>query len=258
MAARPPPRIHLVSDLHLEKGGLYPTYLEKIDAQILILAGDIGAPFTPKYQNFIKYCAQIFSHVIVVAGNHEYYNKRHNMAEIDAQIDLVVSAYANVHYLQRRQVTIEDITFVGCTLWSLPNASAPLTNDFKKIKGMTFGLYRHLFHTDLKYLSHTLEQIEPIPGHKTVVITHHLPSPALIAAPYRGDPTNTFYATNIVHLMAYCSMWVCGHTHHRTTQIINGCECHINPYGYPSESPQETGFDPTLILSPPSPTRMGT
>lgn len=243
-------RIHLVSDLHLELSKSYPTYLSKVEADTLVLAGDIGKPFTDKYENFIDYCAKLFKHVIIVAGNHEYYQSKlkKSMLEIDNRIKEICDKHDNTYFLQRSSIVIDNIRFVGCTLWSLCEKYANKTNDFDNIKHMTIATYLQLHMSDSKYLDNILDTTT----YFTVVVTHHVPSYKLINSKYKGDITNSFYASHLDHIISKANVWLCGHTHSSLNMVINNCQCVINAYGYPSERREDTGFDPDLIIDLPS------
>lgn len=236
-------KIHLVSDLHLEMSKDYPTYLLKVDCNVLILAGDIGAPFTSKYKNFINLCSDTFEHVILVAGNHEYYNKKHTIDEINKQIELVVSEYSNVYFLQQKSVIIDNVRFVGCTLWSNPLNDVGLTNDFTRINGLDEIKYKQLHYSDRVWLTNVLQ--DKYEG-KTVVVTHYVPSFQLLDSKYTDIIMNSYYASNLESLMEKVSYWFCGHTHTSVNKIINNCNCVINPYGYPFEI--DTGFCNKLVI----------
>jgi predicted phosphodiesterase len=75
--------IQIMSDLHVE----FPTVLERlppfeVKAPVLALLGDIGCPGkTDKYERFILSQADRFELVLVVAGNHEYYNAEYYTAK---------------------------------------------------------------------------------------------------------------------------------------------------------------------------------
>ena len=71
--------LRILSDIHLELRNYIPKdiFPEKINSgieEVLILAGDIGDPFSNIYKEFLTLCRSTFSFVIVVAGNHEFYN----------------------------------------------------------------------------------------------------------------------------------------------------------------------------------------
>ena len=73
--------IRLISDVHLEYTNKIPcdifpeklsNHKEKVK-EVLVLAGDIGDPFSTIYGEFLKLAKSKFDMVIVVPGNHEYY-----------------------------------------------------------------------------------------------------------------------------------------------------------------------------------------
>ena len=69
--------IRVVSDVHLEHYNTPPNFRDIITPginDILCLLGDIGNPYQELYESFITWCKQNFSIVLVIAGNHEYYN----------------------------------------------------------------------------------------------------------------------------------------------------------------------------------------
>jgi predicted phosphodiesterase len=68
----------IASDLHLE----FYKYINLSDffdissineSITLILAGDIGYPYHNNYETFLSECSKLFKHIILIAGNHEYY-----------------------------------------------------------------------------------------------------------------------------------------------------------------------------------------
>lgn len=110
-------RFQLVSDLHLE----FPGCLDKlphipVNAPILCLLGDIGYPNKANYRAYLLEQADRFEHVLVVAGNHEYYNQE-SVQHADRLIDEICAERDNLHYLNKRSVRVGDVLFLGCTLW---------------------------------------------------------------------------------------------------------------------------------------------
>ncbi len=69
-----PIRIQYMSDLHLE---MFPGFrINKVNAEYLVLAGDIGDPESVEYSDFLADCKTKFKHVFVILGNHEAYGKQ--------------------------------------------------------------------------------------------------------------------------------------------------------------------------------------
>ena len=149
-------KIAIASDVHLEFGDLILKNEENAD--VLILSGDIcvAADFhksdpygilengkTNRYTDFFICCANEFKNVIYVAGNHEHYNG--DYAETFTILRKYLGSIPNLHILDKEHVTIDDVTFIGGTLWTDMNAQDPVTlahirgimNDFRIIQNST-------------------------------------------------------------------------------------------------------------------------
>lgn len=71
-------QIQIASDLHIEFYGTATSEeLDKLvipNAPVLVLLGDIGIPTHASYRNFLLMQAERFQAVLILSGNHEYYN----------------------------------------------------------------------------------------------------------------------------------------------------------------------------------------
>jgi len=149
-------KIAIASDVHLEFGDLILKNEENAD--VLILSGDIcvASDFsdsnttnivkggkTQRYVDFFTRCAFQFPKVIYVAGNHEHYHG--DYAETFSILQKYLGHIENLHILDKEHVTIDDVTFIGGTLWTDMNAQDPVTlahirgvmNDFRVIQNST-------------------------------------------------------------------------------------------------------------------------
>jgi Icc-related predicted phosphoesterase len=149
-------KIAIASDVHLEFGDLILKNEENAD--VLILSGDIcvAADFrksdpygivehgkSQRYYDFFSRCAFEFPKVLYVAGNHEHYNG--DFAETFTILRNYLGRIENLHILDKEHVTIDDVTFIGGTLWTDMNAQDPVTlahirgvmNDFRIIQNST-------------------------------------------------------------------------------------------------------------------------
>ena len=149
-------KIAIASDVHLEFGDLILKNEENAD--VLILSGDIcvAADFrksdpygilengkTNRYTDFFVRCANEFKNVIYVAGNHEHYGG--DYAETFTILREYLGSIPNLHILDKEHVVIDDVTFIGGTLWTDMNAQDPVTlahirgvmNDFRIIQNST-------------------------------------------------------------------------------------------------------------------------
>jgi predicted phosphodiesterase len=276
-----PPRLYYLSDTHHElmKDRVSQQINVKIDEdyagkRYLALCGDIGSPFQSNYESFIRRHAERFDHVFIVTGNHEYYtskSKQRTIAETDARTKEIADGLANVSFLQCDSVMVDDILFVGCTLWSKVSGEAEyLMNDYRRIfvnNGInedrltyeTQGTRRkriylragksrlkasEVHESHLKMRAYLKETLRTTKAEKVVVLTHHAPTmemlspltPSLAANPIEMM-TRTCYASDCDDLFVppvVC--WVSGHTHRCVDDVkINGIPSVSNCMGYRGE-----------------------
>jgi predicted phosphodiesterase len=144
-------KIGLTSDIHLEFGEWVPSNPENAD--VLILSGDICVAKdladrdtfnvmgehtrSNMFHRFFEACCTEFKNVIYVMGNHEHYNG--DFAVSYKKLKEKLAYLKNLHILEREVVTIDDVTFIGGTLWTDMNKEDPITlhamkrmmNDFR-------------------------------------------------------------------------------------------------------------------------------
>lgn len=141
-------KIAICSDLHLE---FRTIVLENTEgADVLVLSGDIiierdldmydrrqvELGFMNKrslaFHEFFQTCAENFPYVIYVAGNHEHYHGdyRFTLNELKRKLSYI----KNLYVLDRDSKTIDEVTFIGGTLWTDMNKEDPLT--LYHMKGM--------------------------------------------------------------------------------------------------------------------------
>lgn len=247
-------KIQYISDVHLE----FFYNVHKVSkhiiplGDIMVLAGDIGYPFSGLYFQLIEYLSKCFKHVIIVAGNHEYYNKevkkyristfetsyktvkKYTVEDIDIKISQIASIFENVHFLNKsvKYITIDDqiIKFVGTTLWTKRTYIDSLQiNDYHKIftehGNLTHENVLDFFEVERQFIVDEIQ--EDIP---TVVITHHAPFIEPGRATTSGTELRDIITKNV-------KLWIFGHTHKYCNQIApNGVTRLVNnPMGYPSE-----------------------
>jgi hypothetical protein len=133
-------KIALASDVHLEFGHLE---LNNVDnADVLVLSGDIcvASKFGPNYDRFFQDASKLFKNVVYIMGNHEHYDG--DFAKSESILRAALERYSNVHFLEKEIVKIDDVTFIGGTLWTDMNKEDPLTmfhvqrrmNDFRIVR----------------------------------------------------------------------------------------------------------------------------
>jgi len=225
-------RIRLLSDLHLELNSNLKIHFND-HADIVILAGDIGNPFTQQYVYLLRQLSLTHSKVFIISGNHEYYNKNYTMNRIDNQIkNLCREEDDNIHFLQMNYIIYNRIKFMGCTLWSHPKDETlcKYMNDFNYIN-FTDYISTHKQHKD--WLENELK-IKHESYDRICVVTHHLPKEDLIDKEFKDNPLNSFFGSDVNTLGA--DVWCYGHTHKPNHKKDNNIEYHCNPNGYINEN----------------------
>jgi predicted phosphodiesterase len=274
-------KIALCSDLHLEFGDIYLP--NKENADVLILSGDImiaqdlhdhpepDIPHTPEilkilgsrqlkaqlYRDFLKRCSSEFPHVIYLAGNHEFYNGKWPMGVQYLRDEC--SKFKNIHYLEMDSVEIDEVTFVGGTLWTDMNRDDPLTlhaikdlmNDFQIIQNSDKG-FRALSPADVaERHRHTVQYIKNVIAEKHdkkfVVVGHHAPSKLSTHPWYANDQLmNGAYSSDLSEFIMdhpQIKLWTHGHTHHNFDYMIGDTRIVCNPRGYAKYEIRSENFE---------------
>ncbi len=246
-------KIQYVSDIHLEFHNKIPN-IEPI-GDVLVLAGDIGYPFSGLYSQLLIDVNNKFNRVYIITGNHEFYNygknKGKSMDEIISQIYSIIDTYklSNVKFLYQSsddyQTENELVRFVGCTLWTKIKNPMYLINDFESIPDMDVDLYNELNNDDVEYLNRVIdeteyEKVNNVINIKLVIITHHMPSYNIIDSKFKIGDMNNYnqcFANKLDSIIKDpITLWVYGHTHIPRIDKINGVNVVCNPIGYPNEN----------------------
>lgn len=104
----PLPKIHVLSDLHLETG---PYELPSgLDFDILVAAGDIGP-----IELSVPWLAKQGKPVVYVLGNHDRWNK--DLGSVIKKAKELAQG-TQVYVLEREAVEIQGVRFLGATLWT--------------------------------------------------------------------------------------------------------------------------------------------
>jgi predicted phosphodiesterase len=258
-------KIQLVSDVHLEFG--HKVVLDNAGADVLVLAGDICSArhlvkpddeFMPlpierkNALNFFKDCSEKFNHVVYIMGNHEHY--KHTFNDTAKVLRECLFGLPNIHFLDNEDVVLDDVKFIGATLWTDNNKGCPVTenklqfgmNDFRLIKYKDDKGNYFKFDPRLAAREHLQSKkrigIATFSDLPCVVVTHHAPSFKSIHPMYANDTyMNGGYASDLEYLMGdNVKLWVHGHTHKPFDYEVNGTRVVCNPRGYPGERPNYT------------------
>ena len=276
-------KVALASDIHLEFGTISLDNTENAD--VLILSGDIcvekelrerdsydirGAQDkSNQFHTFFQECSARFPHVIYVMGNHEHYhgdykftleNLKHNLGYLK-----------NLHILEKEIFTVEDVTFIGGTLWTDMNNGDALTlyhmkgmmNDFRIVDNsnrvVQFKSYekingvddreKPIFHERVArftpedaFEDHVAMKefirttIEGKFDGKFVIVGHHAPSKLSTKPRYQDDTLmNGGYSSDLSEFILdhpQIKLWTHGHTHDNFDYMIGSTRVVCNPRGY--------------------------
>jgi predicted phosphodiesterase len=281
-------KIKLVSDLHLEFSDINITNDDKCD--VLILSGDImvaqdlhdhaAADFSPysngaladlgrkmqrvaRFRDFLKRCSFQFPHVVYVAGNHEFYHGKF-FAGIDYMRE-ECAQYPNIYFLECDTKTIDDVTFIGATLWTDMNKGDPLTmhaiegmmNDFRIIRNdkRNFAAMsaRDVVDRHARTLQYFRSVLAEQHDRKFVVVGHHSPSFQSIHEQYKNEQLmNGGYHSDLSEFILdhpQIKLWTHGHTHHPFDYRIGETRIVCNPRGYESDGyAEDTGWNPNIVI----------
>ena len=267
-----------MSDLHLEFADLTLP-----GGDVLILSGDVCEAknykkehYNPemvlleherkdrrpdRFSRFIEEETRKYKEVIYVMGNHEHYGGQFQKTwnHISTQLP------DNVHLLENATHTIEDVTFVGATLWTDMNKSDPLTlyqigqmmNDYRQVT--MFNEAKHVYHRltpertleeHYKSKRFITECVEGKPDQKFVVCTHHSPSKLSIKPRYQGDHImNGAYSSDLSEFIIanpQIKVWTHGHTHDAFDYMVGETRILCNPRGYAGYEERSMEFDPAF------------
>jgi len=232
-------RITYLSDIHLEyisyKGLQY--ILNTINSgDICVLSGDIGNPYQPSYDTFIKHISHSFRKTFIIAGNHEYYNEK-NISQTKHYLTEYFKQFPNISFLDNSYEIFETYCFIGTTLWSHITHPEYATTDMKSIPNFNYIKYNKLNNTCIDFLINTLKTIGNI---STIIITHHIPSKSLIHPKYKSIKHlhQWFYSDldNLIQTYPNIKYWFYGHTHTPYNVLLYNVRFLCNPIGYPNEN----------------------
>ena len=278
--------IQLLSDLHLEA---HPHFLPEPapGADVLVLAGDVGS-----YQEGSQLADQDFglarfsplpqgagwpTPVLFVPGNHEY--DAQDFDEAHARLRSTCDRLG-IAWLERETLVMQDVRFVGTTLWSDFDALAD--HEGSADLGRRLKLREKAFRAANFYLRKTggtrngepflaeamrdqallcqqwLAQALAVPfAGPTVAVTHFAPS-LLSADPRYGlVPGTAGFCNALDGLLPRASLWLHGHLHAPSDYTVRGesgdgspwqCRVVANPLGYARKG-EQASFQPRCVIA---------
>ena len=202
-----------------------------------------------------------FPHVVYVAGNHEFYHGKWNRTLTVLSDEC--AKFPNVYFMEAGCKKIDDVTFIGGTLWTDMNQGDPVTlhsvrdmmNDFRVIKKELEG-YTNLKPADTVVRHrHMLGYIKQIVAEKHnekfVVVGHHAPSKISTHENYKDQfLMNGAYSSDLSEFIMdppQIKLWTHGHTHHPFDYVIGETRIVCNPRGYEGYEP-DSGWNPNIMI----------
>jgi predicted phosphodiesterase len=278
-------KIAIASDVHLEFGDL--DIVNSDNAEVLILSGDIcvaadldmrdsrqtemgfARARSERFHEFFERCAKRFPHVIYVMGNHEYYHS--DFATELNELRRKLAHLSNLSVLEREVKVIDDVTFIGGTLWTDMNNQDALTlyhmrtmmNDFRVITNSGVPVHFRTQQGEFKTRVGKFSPEDAVAEHvkmkqyiqsvvqgnhdtKYVVVGHHAPSRQSIHERYAHDSVmNGGYSSNLDEFVLdhqQIKLWTHGHTHHPFDYMIGETRVVCNPRGYIGHEPEAANW----------------
>ncbi|WP_411881253.1 metallophosphoesterase [Polaromonas sp. YR568] len=272
-------KILLLSDLHVEFAPFVPDPTAVDAADVIVLAGDISTG-----TQGLAWANKTFpgKPIIYIAGNHEFYH--HHWTNLLLELRAKAVDYG-IHFLENDGITIDDVRFLGCTLWTdfllfgqdkKPKAiqdSMAFMNDFSEIKVDNLlsekrKLSKLSAEDTIQRHQESLAwpQAEMVKGDpaSTVVITHHYPSRRSTAPRWSNDLISANFGSKLpTEVLLGAKLWVHGHMHESCNYRIGDSKRSVrvicNPRGYPlgwhKSEFENPSFDPGLLINTSTPGR---
>jgi Icc-related predicted phosphoesterase len=277
-------KISITSDVHLEFGDLNIQNTDGADVLVLsgdiCVAADIGKPDPNNFMegarsnrlvDFFTRCSFQFPHVIYIMGNHEHYHGDFATTANRIRSMLESNLLSNVYLLDNEVRIIDDVTFIGGTLWTDMNQRDHTTlyhmtsmmNDFRCVKNsrrtVSYRTYEQINGVDNRerpifkervatfspedaanehdqFVSYIRHMIQGKFDTKYAVIGHHAPSRLSTHPRYAHDTImNGGYSSNLDEFILthpQIKLWTHGHTHEDFDYMIGSTRIVCNPRGY--------------------------
>lgn len=247
-------KLHLLSDLHLDHDkkldeAFLKNLKEQPDIDVLVLCGDNFSIHRKKRtEDLFKRLLDCYREILFVPGNHEMW--RATPAEVHETLFYIEeSSCGRVHsfitpshcYAGRNH---DQHRFFGGTLWypqPKPN-QIPMFRDHEEVRTPWAWFYDQYNHFDTK-----IQKLGSLKD--TIVISHHLPTPAAVADKFKHNPNNHFFMADMDHIIydQEPKLWLFGHTHTRMDFVVHNTRLVCNPRGYPWEYKAGDAYEPLLI-----------
>ncbi len=204
------------------------------DADIIVAAGDVD-----QQAEGVKWLQRLEKPVVYVAGNHEVWG-----GDLEGTYDALREACegTNIHFLENDQITIDEVTFFGCSLWvdffdgneQLLEYAQLYMNDFVYVTDRGLPLSPEaLIEKNIESVRWLESSLAKPTDKKRVVVTHHAPSLRSWGFDEQ-DPLRYAYCNNLDDMARQydIALWAHGHVHCRSDYRIANTRVVCNPRGY--------------------------
>ncbi|KWU19022.1 metallophosphoesterase [Burkholderia cenocepacia] len=248
------------SDLHMDNASWTPP---TTDADVLVFAGDLFDDGVAS----MRWCADLTQRtgkpVVVVPGNHDLMGARIGV-RLKAMYD--VARTYGVHLLHNRSVVIDDVRFVGATMWTdfeaagqgmktlSMHAARDMIADYSTIfTGDGHGNGR-LLTPEYAVRMHQrtrralLRGLEDAYSEKVVVVTHHGPSRRSQDEAFRSSAIAPGFVSDMDEFVGISNArcWLHGHLHSSALYMLGSTKVLCNPRGHSRY--MNSNFDPELTI----------
>ena len=251
-------RIQIFSDLHADVSA--PKHIEiALGVDAVVVAGDVCEGAENGFVR-LRQIVPMQIPICMVMGNHEYY-RRHIASELAAARQ--AAPLYGVHLLENDVVTLGDVRFIGCTMWTdyalfgdpqrAMQAAAHGLNDHRKI---TWGKhpwsrFRPMDAWRLHRQSRAFiegELAKPV-ERTNVVVTHHAPHRRSLHSRYGSHLLSAAYVSDLTTVIeaGQPSLWVHGHVHENFDYLVGATRVVCNPHGY-GAGVENPSFNPSLVV----------
>ena len=261
-------KFHLISDIHADINPWDWQTLSHLDTSMpMVVAGDINNDVMGT-SRWLRELRKMFSTVIWVAGNHDFYNSGFQKTRLSDPVfdqawpypQTVAEIYDHyqrwsdhhgIHFLNRSSVIVDNVQFVGATGWHNFDAAAYLPFESQVSawqKSMSdshccnwdhdepYQAVLEAARLDADYIRQAVSDNSLL----KVVITHHIPQMEFVKFTtnvnwnlLNGSFLNS-WLSDCVDPSIKC--WCFGHTHYRTYKNYLGIDFINNARGYPREN----------------------
>ncbi|GGE05420.1 Calcineurin-like phosphoesterase [Gemmobacter megaterium] len=246
-------KVLVTADVHLDawqRAGRDPfpslaRALSTVDA--VILAGDLTNNPRLRWSAALSRLSEIVApeKVYIFPGNHDYYHFR---LDGDDVLRGIVED-AGMNWAQKAGLEFDGVRFLCATLWTdfllsgskttAQNAAWFAMNDYRQISRNAAGdllLPGHTSDLHAEHLAWLTDEISRSFAGRTVIVTHHCPSPSATGEVDRLTPAFTSNLDDWI-IRHRPDLWLFGHTHRHLSGRVGRTRIMNISLGYPDDVP---------------------